>query len=208
MFLPRERELAADDVRAGVERRGEGGVDVAPAHRRLPALEGVGGDRLLDRDDRRQRRHLDDDGGRPEPGRLQRLGEHPRHRVPDVHHLVGEQRLVALDPGVVDARHVGGGEHAHDTGHREGGRDVEPGDAAVGDGGLHGVGVQRAHHARPQVVGVEGLPRDVQGRGLVRHAAADDGALGPLRQGTHDAPFVTVLCAYSERRASPSIARR
>ena len=208
VLLTRERELAAEDVRAGGERGVEGAVDVAAAHGRLPTLEGVGGDRLGDGDDRGQRLDVDDDGGRPEPGRLERLGEHPRHRVPDVHHLVGEQRFVALDPGVVDARHVGRREHAHDTGHREGGRDVESGDEAVGDRGLHGVGVQRTRDAGPQVVGVERLPRDVQGRGLVRHAEPDDRALRTPRQGAHDAPFLTLLCAASARRASPSIARR
>ena len=61
--------------------------------------------------------YVDLDGGRTEPGGLEGLAEHPAHGVAEEHDLVGEQRLVVLDAGVVDAGHVGGGEHPHDTGH-------------------------------------------------------------------------------------------
>ena len=60
----------------------------------------------------------------PSRAASRRLAEHPAHRVPVVHHLAREQRLVVLDPGVVDPGHVVGGEHAHHAGHGERGRGV------------------------------------------------------------------------------------
>jgi hypothetical protein len=86
---------------------------------RLAALEALGRDRLLDVDQRGQRVGLDHDGGRAEPRRLEGLAEHPGDRMAEVHDLVREQRLVVLDPGVVDPGHVGGGEDAHHAGHVE-----------------------------------------------------------------------------------------
>ncbi len=97
--------LAAEHVR----RPAEPGLDVAALHRGLPALEAVRRDRLAHTDDRGQRVVVDLDRERAEPRGLEGVAEHPADRVADEHHLGGEQRLVVLDAGVVDARNVVGG---------------------------------------------------------------------------------------------------
>ena len=85
--------------------RGQPGVGVAAADRARRALEALGRDGVLGmRDQRRQRLVVDLDRLRALPGRLQRLAEHPADGVPVEHHLGGEQRLVVLLAGVVDAR--------------------------------------------------------------------------------------------------------
>ena len=112
-------------------------------------------------------------GGGAEPGRLQRLAEHPADRVTVEHDLAGEQRLVVLDAGVVDAGDVGRGEHADDAGHREGRRRAQRGDPRVRVRHLHGMGVQHALGAVHEVVGVQGGPGDVQRRALVGDREAD-----------------------------------
>ena len=53
-----------------------------------------------------QRLVVDLDGGGAESRGLEGLPQHPADGVPDEHHLVGEERLVVLDPGVVDAGDV------------------------------------------------------------------------------------------------------
>ena len=107
-------------------------LDVTPRDDGLAALEALGVDRLGQRDDRGQGLVVDLDGEGAEAGGLERLAQHPADGVADEHHLVGEERLVVLDPGVVDARHVGGGEHADDAVHGQCGRRVEARDAGVG----------------------------------------------------------------------------
>ena len=62
---------------------------------------------------------------------------------------VGEQRLVVLDPGVVDAGHVGRGEHPDHARHVVRRRGVEPGDPRVGVRRLDRVGVQHVAWCRP-----------------------------------------------------------
>ncbi len=174
VLLPGELELAGEDVRGRLEAR----VDVAALHVRLAALEALGGDGLGHADERRERVGLDDDRRGPEPGGLQRLPEHPGHRVPVVADLGREQRLVVLDARVVDAGHVRGGEHPDHPRHVERRRRVEPGHHGVGLEDLHGVGVQAVLGAAHQVVGVEGETGDVQRRTLVRDRLPDDGVAG------------------------------
>ena len=85
----------------------EAAPDVAAADDGPAALEAPGLDRLGQRDDRGQRLVVDLDGRGAEPRGLEGLAQHPADGVPDEHHLVGEERLVVLDPGVVDAGDVG-----------------------------------------------------------------------------------------------------
>ena len=121
VLLARALGHAAVDVGRVRERA----VDVAALQPGHPALEAARLDRLEHGDQGRQRLVVHLDGQRPEPRGLERLAEHPADRLPVEHHLGGEERLVALDAGVVDPGHVLRGEHAHDAGHGEGGADVE-----------------------------------------------------------------------------------
>ncbi len=127
VLLPGHLGHAAED--AG--RAGQTTLDVAAGDDRLAALEAPGRDRLGQRHDRGQRLVVDLHRGRTETGGLERLAEHPADRVADEHHLVGEQRLVVLHPGVVDARHVRAGQHPDHAGHRQRGSGVEPGHPGV-----------------------------------------------------------------------------
>ena len=60
--------------------------------------------------------YVDLDRRRPAARGLERLAEHPADGVAVVPDLVGEQRLVVLDAGVVDAGDVCSGEHPDDAG--------------------------------------------------------------------------------------------
>lgn len=164
-------------------------------------------DRVLQRDQGGLFVKLHLDGRRTEPGRLQGLAEHPGDRVAVEHDLVGEQRFVVLHPGIVDAGHVGTGQHADHTGHGERGLGAQRGDPAVGLHDLHRVGVQYVLGAMDQVVGVERGAGDVQDCALVRHRDADGRLFGALGQMTHD-DTASVVCAYVFSRLWPSIAER
>ena len=123
--------------------------------------------------------HLD--GGGAEPRRLERLAEHPADRVAVEHHLVGEQRLVVLDAGVVDARDVSGGQHPDNAGHPQRRLGAQRGDPGVRTRHLHRVRVQHVLGAQHEVVGVQRGAGHVQGGALVRDRCADRRALRPLR---------------------------
>ena len=203
VLLAGELELALEDVRAG----GPGRLRVATAQRGTGALEALRRDRLGDRDQRRQRLVVDLDGRGAEPGRLQRLAEHPAHRVPRVHHLAREQRLVVLDPGVVHPGNVVGGEHADHAGHRQRRLGAQCRHPGVGVRGLHGIGVQAAGVPVHQVVGVEREAGDVQVRALVRDRGADDGTVGTQAQLAH-AGTSWAVSEWNLSRLWPSIAAR
>ena len=179
VLLAAELEGAGEPVRRGLERL----VGVAAGDHPLMALEALGGDRLRRGDQRRERLVLHHDRLGAEPGRLLGLTEHPADGVTVEHHLVGEQRLVVLDPGVVDPGHVGGGQHLDHPGDSVRRADVQLGDLGVGVRGLQRPGGQRSGQPVDQVVGVERLAGDVQRRGLVRHLQADDRVLRPVGQG-------------------------
>ena len=195
VLLAGELEVAAEDMGGG----GEAGLDVAPPHLRHRALEGLGLDRLGHLDVGGERLDLDLDSRRAEPGGLERLAQHPAHGVAVEHDLTGKQRLVVLDPGVVDPGNVRRGEHPDDAGHGQRGVGAQRGDPAVRQPNLHGIGVQHVLGALHQVVGVERLAGDVQGRALVRDRDADGRALGSFRQGTH-ADTSSGFSAYSLSR--------
>ena len=94
-----------------VRRRRQRARRVAAPHALGLGEEAAGGDRVLDRQDRRQRLvdHADRGGGGARL--LLGLGEHPGDRLAVKADLVGEQRLVvARRPDVVLARDVGRGE--------------------------------------------------------------------------------------------------
>ena len=181
VLLSGELELAFEDVRAGGPRR----LRVAAPQDGPGALEAFRRDRLGDGDQRRQRLVADLDGRGAEPGRLQRLAEHPAHRVPRVHHLAREQRLVVLDPGVVHTGHVVRGEHADHTGHGECRVRAQRRHPGVGVRGLHGIRVQAAGVPVHQVVGVERETGDVQVRALVLDRRADHRIVGTQAQLGH-----------------------
>ncbi len=127
VLLPSHLGHAAEDLR----RAGQTTLDVAAGDHRLSALEARGADRLRQRHDRGQRLVVDLHCRGSETGRLERLSEHPADGVADEHHLIREERLVVLHPGVVDARHVRRRQHPDHAGHRERGRGVEPGHPGV-----------------------------------------------------------------------------
>jgi hypothetical protein len=106
-----------------------------------------------------------------------------------------EQGLVVLDAGIVDARHVVGGQHPDHPGHVVRGLYVELGDLALRNEDLHWVGVQAVLGARDEVVGVKRESGDVECRGLVWDGFADligiRGGIGSLGEVTHmSAPVV------------------
>jgi hypothetical protein len=164
---------------------GERGVDVASREGRLPALEGVRRDRGLHREDRGQRFVVDLDDSCAETGRLEGLAEHPAHGVAPEHDLGREERLVALDAGLVVSGDVVGREHADDAGHVVRRVDLQAGDHRMGVRGLHRPGVQDVLGLLDEVVGVERSPTDVLGGGLVLHRHSDDRVRGAIRQGGH-----------------------
>ena len=188
VLLPGHLGDALEDVGRG----GQRGVDLPALDHRAGSLEALGLDRLGQRDHRRKRLVVDDDGLGTEPGGLEGLPQHPAHGLPDEHHDLGEERLVVLDAGIVDPRHVLGGEHAHHPGDVERRGGVEPGDPRVRVRRADRVGVQDVVRPVDQVVGVERLSGDVERRALVGQRTAD----------------AAHCSAHQERSALPSIAER
>ena len=87
----------------------------------------------------------------------------------------GEQRLVVLLAGVVEAGHVVGGQHPHHAGHAVGRVGAQRGHPGVRVRGLDRPGVQRAVRAADQVLGVERGAGDVQIGALVGDRLAHRG---------------------------------
>ncbi len=205
VLLAGELELAAEHVR----RPGEAGLDVAAAPAAVaPPWKLCGVDRLAHRHEGRQRLGVDLDRRGAEPGRLDRLAEHPAHRVAVEHDLGREQRLVVLDARVVDAGDVGRGEHPHDTGHRQRRFGAQRRDAGVRVRDLDRVGVQHVLGAVDEVVGVQRRAGDVQGRALVRdRQRRPTGCPGRSDKRTH-AGTSSAFSACSLSRLWPSIALR
>ena len=169
VFLPGHLGDAAEDV----GRTGQPLLDVAAGDDGLAALEALGGDRLGQRHDRGQRFVVDLDGRGSQACRLEGVGEHPADGVPHEHHDLGEERLVVLHPGVVGAGHVVGGQDPHHARHRQRGVGAKTDHPGVGVRRADRVGVQHVVRAVHQVVGVERVPGDVQGRALVGQCLAD-----------------------------------
>ena len=133
-------------------------------------------------DQRGQRLVGDLDRFRAQPGRLQRLAEHPADRVTVVHDLAGEQRLVVFLAGVVEAGHVACGQHPHHAGHQVGALRPQPGEAGVRVRDLDRPGVQGAQRAAGQVLSVERAPGHVLFRALMRHRLAHHGPVRAVGQ--------------------------
>ena len=163
VLLAADLELAAEPVRRLLKPGGR----VAATDRPLVALVAAGLDRVVHADQRGQRLVVDLDRLGTLPGRLQRLAEHPADRVPVVHNLAREQRLVVLLAGVVEAGHVLGGQHPDHAGHVVGGLGAQAGDPGVRVRGLDRPGVQRGVGTADQVLRVQRGAGDVQVRALV-----------------------------------------
>ncbi len=171
VLLAAELEFATEPVCSPLH----GTRCIAAFHRALVGLVTLLLDRLGDRDDRGQRLISDLDGVGAVACGLLGLPDHPADRVPVEHDLAGEERLVALDPGVVDPRNVVGGEHPDDAFDVIRRVDVERRDGGVGDGGLQGPRVQTPGCSVDEVIGVERGPSDVQVGALVRDLEPDFG---------------------------------
>ena len=181
VLLAADLELAAEPVRGPLQRGGR----VAAADRPLVALVAAGLDRVVHGDQRGQRLVAGLDRFRALPGRLQGLAEHPADRVAVIHDLAGEQRLVVLLAGVVEAGHVVGGQHPHHAGHLVGGVGPQAGDAGVRVRGLDRPGVQGAQRAAGQVLGVERGAGHVLFRALVGDRQAHHGPVRAVGQRAH-----------------------
>ena len=178
VLLAADLEFAAEPVGGRLQRGGR----VAAADRAVLALVAAGPDRVAGGDQRGQRLVVGLDPGRSQPGRFQGLAQHPADRVPVVHDLAGEQRLVMLLAGVVQAGHVVGGQHPDHARHVVGGRHAQAGEAGVGVRRLDRPGVQGAERAADQVVRVQRGPGHVQAGALVGDLKADRGLIRPVRQ--------------------------
>jgi hypothetical protein len=122
VFLSGEVEFAFEDV-CGI---GEGRIDLALVDEQWLPVVAVGGNGVADGDERRQRLDLGNHGCRAFFRCFEVFGEHPGQGLAEEHDLLSRQhRLVVFDALVVDAGDVGGGDDAHDSGHRVGGFDVE-----------------------------------------------------------------------------------
>jgi hypothetical protein len=170
VLLAADLELAAEPVGGLLQ----AGRRVTAADRPLVALVAAGRDGVVHADQRGQRLVAGLDPVRALPGRLQRLAQHPADRVPVEHDLVREQRLVVLLARVVQAGHVGRGEHPDHAGHGQRRLGAQGGDPGVRVEGLHRPRVQHVAAADQQVVGVERLAGGVLGGALVRDGHADD----------------------------------
>ena len=192
-----------------MRRRSQCGLDVASTRDPGCPLEGSRLDRLGDGDQRGKRLVVDLYRRGAEPGRLRRLAEHPADGVAVVHDLGREQRFVEEAAGLVDAGHVVGGEHVHDSVHRERGVRRQGDDARMGVRGLHRPGRQRVRPADGDVVRVLGRAGHMPDRALVRFRDADDGILGDGRQGAHTpATSISADSACSFRRARDNMMLR
>ena len=178
VLLAADLQLAAEPVGRPLQRGGR----VAAADRPLVALVAAGRDGVVHADQRGQRLVLGLDVRRPLARGLQRLAEHPADRVPVVHDLAREQRLVVLLAGVVEAGHVLRGQHPDHAGHVVRGLGAQPGDPRVRVRGLHRPGVQRALRPAGQVLGVQRGAGHVQAGALVRDREPHHGPIRPVGQ--------------------------
>ena len=122
------------------------------------------------------------------------------------HHLVGEERFVVLDAGIVDPRNVSGGEHAHDAGHVERRGHVQSRDPGMRLSHLDRVGMQHVLRPLDEVVGVERFAGDVERRALMWDGSPDDGIARSLRERAHAPTSMGWFVAYTLSRAVRSIA--
>jgi hypothetical protein len=144
-----------EDPGENVARAAQPLFDVTALNGGLCTLELSCLDGLFDVHQRRLGLHLDYDGRCAEPGCLQRLAEHITDGMTEELHFGREQRLVVLDAGIVDARHVVGGQHPDHPRNVVRGLHIELGDLALRDEDLHRIGMQAVLGARDEVVGVE-----------------------------------------------------
>jgi hypothetical protein len=170
VLLPADGELARDPVRRAAQR----GRRVSLGQPIASREEAVGGDGLLDRQDRRQHLAVDADEAGRQPRLLLGLGDHPRDGVSGKADLGRKQRLVAPgDADVVLAGHVVAGQHGEDARRLARRGSVDTQDARVRVRHLHRPGVRDVRHVGPQVVDVARRAGHVADRRFVRQARPD-----------------------------------
>ena len=191
MLLPADAEGSCDTHRPG------GLSHIAPLQPQRPRMKAPFLNRLFDRQNCRQHFVLHHRPRRPALCRLQRLPEHPRHRLPMVHHLARKQGLA----GMLLPRHVVARQRRRYARffHRAGG--IEARHQSVRVRRHHGPRMQELREAAHQVVGVQRLAGDVPARAFVRNALPRDLHAAASSRCSHQ-NFSSRLCDSARRYAA------
>jgi hypothetical protein len=142
MFLPANPQGAGQPARPGPECRR---AVVLPEHI-VGQQVMVFFQRLIDRNQWRQRLDLDLGTLHRAAGSLSRVGDDREHHlVAELDDVLRKNRIVAVDgAAVVPARHIGGGDDLHDAFRRTHGIETEPRDAPMRQRRAAGRHVERA----------------------------------------------------------------
>ena len=170
MLLPADIDPPRQPVRRPSQRRG----GIAARHELGRQHEGLGGQRLVDGQDRRQRFVFYHRGGGGTTRTGDAVGGNGEDRLAVVlHQPVGEDRIARQGrPDIVHPRHIRRRHHRGHPRHARDRRHVQPGDAGVSVLRQADVGVQQASRFR-QVVDIQGLAADMLGRTVVLRVVAD-----------------------------------
>ena len=131
--------------------------------------------RLLDRQDGRQRVVFHDDACGAALRRFQRLAEHPRHGLAVIHHLGGKQWLVMTRWTTIGlAWRIARAERRHDARLLERRRGIQARHARMRVRSRHRPRVQQVRKARDEIVRVHRAAGHVAARALVRKRLTGD----------------------------------
>ena len=171
MLLPADGKLAFELQRAAGYRT----AGVAALQRVRPGMEALRRNRIFYGENRGQRLVVDIHARGAALRRVQGLPQHPRDRLPMIHHLRGKQRLIAaIGARIAVARHVGRaqrGRHAR-CGQRR--RYIQLPHQGVRVRRHHGPRVQHLREAAHQIVRVQRLAGHVPARAFVRDRLPSD----------------------------------